>query len=396
MLNNKLKYCLFYIILICLTVLGYSEPNLSEQPAWILYEMGIREMNEGEYGEALNLLQLALRKRELEISLDPGLDVQGFPEVEMAMGDIFLRTEPKIAEMHYQAALQLKDDFYIEDEKYIVLYKLVELYKYYYRPLVDQESGIYFDKMRDTLLSIIQEDKNYYDYSYQFYSNLFMNCIINYGFNKFFELYRLDNTIVSKAHAELGLYYFLNEDTYESIKHYLFYFAIVLDEIYNALEYSEFNLEEQIEYKAEIHRPDYAEDLFEPYLIGLILTAEENTRLKQYLTDIELYKNLYYFGLALYNSIETDWAREMLYDQIVKEFLDKILIAEQFDNTTASRIVEDRLTEEMIREQIIEKLSFRAIEVWDIAINSENSGNYGELAFTGKYDLIFEYDFLKE
>ncbi len=395
MLDSKLKYCLFYIILICLTVSVYSETNLTEQPAWILFEMGILEMNKGEYGEALALFQLAQLKRTQEISLNPNSDIQGFPEVEMALGDIFLRTEPEIAEIHYQAAYKLKDDFYIENEKYIVLYKLVELYKYYYRPIVDPDSEMYFTKMRDTLLAILEEDNNYYENTYLFYDNLFIDCIADYGFNKFFELYRLNNVIMTKAHAELGLYYYLNNDTYQSIKQFLFYFAIVLDEIYNELTYLEFNLEDQLLYKMGIHEPDYGFHSYEPYIIALVLTAEEDTRLKQYLTDIEFYKNLYYLGMAIYNSIETDWARDILYDQIIKEFLDAILIAEQLEYDTATEVVNDRLTEEMIVDQITEKMVYKAIEVLDIVIKSTNAGEYRNLAQNSRNDMIFQYDFLK-
>lgn len=393
--SGYVKYFLYIIFIFVVLITASGETNLSEKPAWILYEMGIREMGEGEYGDALNLFQLALQKRNEEILSDPDSKAAGFPEVEEALGDIFLRTEPEIAEMHYLSALGLKNDFYVENEKYTVYYKLSDLYKYYYRPYESDENKVYFDKMRDILLDVINEDPDYYNNTYNFYSNIFVICIMNYGFNKFYELYRLDNNIVSKAHSELGFYYFLNKNYYESIKHFLFYFAITLNEIYNELSYTELNLEEQIEYYKEVLRPEHSYDLYDPLVIGLLNTAEEDRALKQYLMDIEFYKNLYYLGEAINNSIDAEWANEMLYDQIVKEFLDETLIAKQLDYSTASQVVDDLLTEDLIKEKVTEKLVYKALEVWDIIIKSDSTGPFGEQAFMSKSDLVLKYDFLK-
>mgnify|MGYP000167816855 CR=1 FL=1 len=99
--------------------------------------------------------------------------------------------------------------------------------------------------------------------------------------------------------------------------------------------------------------------------------------------------------MAIYNSIETDWTRDILYDKIVKEFKDNILIAEQLAYRTATEVVNDRLTEEMIADQITEKMVYKAIEVWDIVINSTNAGEYGDLAQNSKYDMWDQYDFFK-
>ena len=85
--------------------------KISDEPAWVFYEKGKREVDNRELGNAVYYFQLAIEKNNQ------------FPEVEMALGDLYLEEgEFALSEIKYKLAYDLRNYFIILDDRYAVLY----------------------------------------------------------------------------------------------------------------------------------------------------------------------------------------------------------------------------------------------------------------------------------
>ena len=283
--GTKNKLIILMIILLFVCVYIYSENE--NEPSWVLYEKGLKYMNEGEYGEALSVLKMALIQKENE-NINNGIDYYGYPEVELAFGDIFLNVEPDLAIGHYENAYNLREYFYIPDDKYLVLYRLADLY----RTINGQPD---YKSMEETYLLILNEDRFYYNDWFLNYKQPFLNTFLNLGLDKLMELYRLEKPGMVKAHTELGWLYYsdtIDKDLKKSIQHYLFSIVLILSEIYEEI---------------------IATDLHFKYTTvnDLLIYAIQKDNILAYVNESELYKCIYYLAIVINDSKETSWAKEI-------------------------------------------------------------------------------------
>lgn len=183
------KICIVFniIILVYLSSAVFSQDQAAfsgNEPTWLLMERGKQAYNLGEYGLASRIF------REI-------LDREGiYPDAHIWLAYIFEQEgEYTLAEKQYLYALNEKSNLYILEDEITVLYRLAEIYR------KTNQYGQY----EKTLLSIISAD-NQSDMLNLQYSML--DSLIDYSFDKMFELYRYEDTKYSKARRELGIFYY--------------------------------------------------------------------------------------------------------------------------------------------------------------------------------------------
>ncbi len=126
-----------------------------------------------------------------------------YPEVYKLIGDIYkLEGEYVFAEEYYKKALDYSDVLNIPNDKYELLYALVEI----------SEINEDFNRMEIRLLNILTEDKSFNNKALS--KALLNNFVSNKNdcFEKFFELYRGNNYFSLKAYSKLSEYYYSLKD----------------------------------------------------------------------------------------------------------------------------------------------------------------------------------------
>jgi tetratricopeptide (TPR) repeat protein len=228
-------------------------------------------MDQGEYGKALHLFMQALEQKRI------------YPEAELAIGDIFkAQGEIPIAEKQYLKAYDQKDNFEVPDCKYIALYRLVRLYK-------EQEEYL---KWEQTLFKVLKEDKAYYSDRFGRLYDTFLRVYTERGLNRLLVLYRLEEKHTIYAHGELGEHY--NREYVQSrdktkrgelaesaMVHYLFAVVTLLSEVIEELRFWD---------------PEYR---FTD-LPSLLRSTARREALYDYLIQTDIFKYLYYLGVATY------------------------------------------------------------------------------------------------
>lgn len=167
-------------------------------------------LKEREEIDSVELINYYVKKKGLEYFDDSITQLQKYiaeqefyPEAQKLIGDIYkLEGEYQFAEEYYKTALSHSDIFDIPDEKFEILYLLVDISQL-------QED---YDQMEIRLLNIIGTEQ------YQKNASLvraIKNTLSKNDKNvvqKFFDLYRLQNVYSLKAYTMLAEYYYsLNE-----------------------------------------------------------------------------------------------------------------------------------------------------------------------------------------
>ncbi len=260
-MKNKGFYLIFFLGLVLIAGHINAQDSSKQTPAWILYERGKAELerrDKKELGEAIRFFLQAI-------------DAAGiFPEAEVALGDVYLAEgEIILAEKQYKKAYSLKNSFHIPQDKYLVLYKLAGLYKYHKD----------YQKMELRLKEILQDQS--YNTNLQFVRS-FMDIYWEKGLDHLFRLYRMSGVVFStKAHAELGWFYYKTGKFDKSIKHSLFALNIIVTEA--VIELRSFNpLYEYIDLKS------------------FIISAVSRLNIREYLFETDIYRILYYLAAADY------------------------------------------------------------------------------------------------
>ena len=206
------------LLILVLLILGLAPSGLpsqevlaEDQPAWILYEMGKAELeskDKKDLGEAVNIFRQAIEKAGI------------YPEAEVALGDIyFIEGEFVLAEKQYKKAYEFRKSFISPDEQYALLYKMAELYK----------NRKYYMAMEDHLLRILKDQPYFNDDDYSQFRASFQDIYVKKGLDHLFKLYRIEGAVFStKAHAELGWFYYLSGRFIPSILHSLFALNILI------------------------------------------------------------------------------------------------------------------------------------------------------------------------
>jgi tetratricopeptide (TPR) repeat protein len=182
--------------------------------AWVLYEQARalqEDRNNPEPGEALYLYRQAIERAEI------------FPEAEMAIGEIYLREGAfALAEEQFKKALQYSAAFLIPERKYVVRYRLAELYELQER----------YADMEKELMAIVVDQQQYAGASPLKLTDVVLDTYFRRGLDQVFTLYRTnDSTFAMTAHAKLGwMKYRTGQFNPGSITHSLFALNIVVTE----------------------------------------------------------------------------------------------------------------------------------------------------------------------
>jgi tetratricopeptide (TPR) repeat protein len=182
--------------------------------AWILYEQARAKQEDREApepGEALYLYRQAIERAEI------------FPEAEVAIGEIYLREGAfKLAEEQFKKALSYSAAFLISERKYLVRYRLAELYELQER----------YADMEKELAAIVDDQAQYSGSSPLDLTDAILDTYFRRGLDQVFTLYRMnESTFAMTAHAKLGWFkYRTGQFNPGSITHSLFALNIVVTE----------------------------------------------------------------------------------------------------------------------------------------------------------------------
>ncbi|MCR4734776.1 MAG: hypothetical protein K5829_07235 [Treponema sp.] len=165
---------------------------------------------EREEIDSVDLINYYVKKKGIEYFNDSITELQKYiaeqefyPESQKLIGDIYkLEGEYEFAEDYYKNALSHSDVFDIPDEKFEILYLLVDISQL-------QED---YDQMELRLLNIIGTEEHKKNASLVRAIKNTLSKNDKSVIQKFFDLYRLENIYSLKAYSMLGEYYFsLNE-----------------------------------------------------------------------------------------------------------------------------------------------------------------------------------------
>lgn len=159
--------------------------------------------------DAVNLIDFYLKKKgesyfdnSVSKLLNHLNSIKVYPEAQKLMGDIYkIEGEYTFAEMYYREALKNSSVLDIPDEKYDILYELVDI-----SALQNDE-----EEKESRLLVILTEDNVFLDKA--FVNSLIRQIKLNKkdSLEKFFSMYRADNYYMMKAYSELSDYYRKND-----------------------------------------------------------------------------------------------------------------------------------------------------------------------------------------
>lgn len=238
-----------------------AQDTATRTPTWILYERGKYELYTKELGKALHLFRKAIEKAGI------------FPEAELALGDVyFMEGELVLAEQQYKKAYMLKNSFYIPEEEYAVLLKLAYLYE------IKKE----YKNMEDQLLKILENQPYYANVEYSHFRGSFMDTYAEKGLDHLLKLFRIEKvSFATKAHTDLGWFYYRTGRFYQSVFHSLLSINIIVSNSITELrkyhpyyEYSKMN--------------------------SFIHSSFDRENIKEYLLETNIFRVLYYLASASY------------------------------------------------------------------------------------------------
>ncbi|MBN1799458.1 MAG: hypothetical protein JW822_12865 [Spirochaetales bacterium] len=267
-MNNFLRKCLTLTVFIVLAVFCSAESleGNANEPAWISYQKGLYEYSRGEYGKALYYFREALDRATV------------MPEAEMAIGDVYMtQGEYVLAEKQYEKAYDQNRVFSIPDQKYTVLYRMVELYDRWNR----------YDKMEQKLLAIVKDSEVFSGEKYTFFKQKLQESYLAKGINRMVKLYRLEDAFATSAHLKLAVFYYRTGRYYTAFENSIFGVLIIISEGIN-----------------ELRRwiPDYPESTVYPEfdLKEFLELAYNYQSVRDYLEQMHIFEHLYYLAAISY------------------------------------------------------------------------------------------------
>ena len=266
---------------ILLLVLIFPVSSQEEaDPVWLMYHTAVLQMEQGEYGEALRLFNILLERKAI------------YPEVEMALGDIFLiEGETALAERHYLKAYNQKTYLEIPDDSYTILYRLANLY----------QMELSYVEWANSLDRILKENQQYYEDIFGRNQDSFLKVFRESGFFRLLQLYRVDHPAVGRAHSGLGeFHYRTGRYEPEALVHYLFALIAIFSEAIDAL----------LDYDS-----GYRFDSLE----NLLKALQRRDRIREYLVEERLYENLYYLAASASAAGYEEQARDLWQSLLVMD-----------------------------------------------------------------------------
>ena len=253
------------IILLCpLPSIVFAQDGDAE-PSWLLLELGKRAYDDREYGEALFLFRKV-------IGSGNGASVPGSSEAEMWIGRIFTQEgEYALAEKQYQRALENLELFYAPGNELTTRYLLSELYAR------QDEYGSY----ERVLAEIVARDEVFGKSETPAMMENLRKTLLDRGFDKVIELYRLGDPGLVRARLELGEYRYLTGAPEEAVDDLLIGAVTVVSETVAYLRNKD---------------PEYAYSAFPTFVRRAY--RWENSR--EYIAEAELFRIMYYLGASLH------------------------------------------------------------------------------------------------
>jgi hypothetical protein len=202
------------LLCVCVSVAVSAQSESPREEAWILYEQAKalqQDRDKPEPGEALYRYREAIERAGI------------FPEAEMAIGEIFLGEGAlALAEEQFRKALEYSSAFLIPEYRYLVRYRLADLY---------EREGRFAD-MEKQLAAIVVDQPQYAGPASQRLTDVILDTYLRRGIDQVFILYRMTgSTFATAAHAKLGwMKYRTGLFSPASITHSLFALDIVVSE----------------------------------------------------------------------------------------------------------------------------------------------------------------------
>jgi len=246
-----------------------EESYKGNDPLWLLTERGKQAYALGEYGLASRVFREIINRETVS------------PDAHMWLGFIFEQEgEYVLAEKQYIKALEEKNQLYIIEDEFTILYKLAGIYE-----KTDQ-----YGKYEQILTSIIEKDENYRDgFKLQY---AMVDVLKQRGADKLFELYRYDENKYNRARTSLGIFYYRTGRYAEAENNLIFPVM-----------------------SAATTGFDYLYEKTADYNFESIMTHIENMNdrpeLKDFLEMNDFFESLYYLGASLYADGFEEVAREL-------------------------------------------------------------------------------------
>jgi hypothetical protein len=258
------------ILIVLIVMLALCAPQIFGQKSgqeskessadWILYEQANAMFMQREFGKALQLYKEAISYAGV------------FPEAEIGIGDVFFEEgEFHLAISQYEKAYTLRNALRIADSKYMILYKLADLY----------QSKDMYSQMEDALLKIEADDQKF---SGTDSSRLKTQIWKNYttkGLDHALFLYQFEVPFAQQAHSRLGWFYY-RSGLYEHAAQELL-FAV----IYNSMGMNESLHDRNVDYQFST-------------LSGMISAIQNSKEISNFAATAGFPKDLYYLAGASY------------------------------------------------------------------------------------------------
>jgi len=248
--------------------------------------------------------------------------LKDYPEAEYWIGEVYrLEGELPLALSQYRKAYELRallenQDFavellYKEAAAHSVMRNYPEMVRVY-DSIIKDKDYLWTDAEKGDLGKLAQSANNdpknttaipYAEASASFAVNAMANTLAANGIDRFLELYRYNNSVVERAHRELGFYHELYGQP-SAVQHLMFAFLIqntvILEDI--ARRRYDFKLTDD-SLKQRMDNFTYNS------LIKIADEINKSERLSAYAEEVEYYKTIYYLGTSLYRNGKTAIAR---------------------------------------------------------------------------------------
>jgi tetratricopeptide (TPR) repeat protein len=245
--------------LVCAPVFGQDAPA----PAWLLYEEGNALFEQREFGKALQRYKDAI-------------DAAGnLPEAEVAIGDVYREEgELGLALAQYQKAWSRRNSLVVTNARYDIQYRIASVYR-------DQEM---FKLMEDTLLAITADDPNWGKGQNTRLRTQVETLYFSKGLDQVLRLYRFADSFATRAHADLGWFYYRTGRFPQAVSHTLY--AVIA----GASEIARYHRERDVEWEFTS-------------LEALLRSTAGNRELIEFAEGTDLYRNTYYLACSTWASM---------------------------------------------------------------------------------------------
>ncbi len=253
-----------------------EDTYMNNLPVWLMMERGRESFELGELGLASRIFREIIDRNSIS------------PDAEMWLGYIYEQEgEPLLAEKQYLKALENKNQLYILEDRFTLMYRLTEIYR------VTSQYG----KYEKILIDIIENDEGFNTNFRLFYA--MTDVLNNRGVDKLFELYRYTDGKFNSARISLGIFYYQTGRYSEAELNLTVPFVSILSTGF------EYLYEKRGDYEYTTVR-DHISSMLADYI------------LTEYMQENSFFRSAYYLAAALYAEGNLDVSNELW--QIIKDY----------------------------------------------------------------------------